>query len=83
MAVIADAVGEQEIDVGILKCEALRGGVGLPMRQGTEIVGVIEFYNRELREPDKSLVAALDNIACQITQPIYQAVDLSALCRPQ
>jgi PAS domain S-box-containing protein len=48
--------------------EGLRGGLGLPLRQGLEIVGVIEFYNPELREPDKSLVATLDNIACQISQ---------------
>src|SRR6202030_4014823 len=40
----------------------------VPMRQGVEIVGVIEFYNPELREPDKSLVATLENIACQISQ---------------
>ena len=32
------------------------------------MVGVIEFYNPELREPDKSLIAALDNIASQISQ---------------
>ena len=48
--------------------EGLRGGFGLPMRQGVEMVGVIEFYNPELREPDKLLVATLDNIACQISQ---------------
>jgi PAS domain S-box-containing protein len=48
--------------------EGLRGGFGVPIRQGVEIVGVIEFYNPELREPDKSLVATLDNIACQISQ---------------
>jgi two-component system cell cycle sensor histidine kinase/response regulator CckA len=38
------------------------------MRQGPEMVGVIEFYNPELREPDTSLVATLDNIASQISQ---------------
>ena len=48
--------------------DGLRCGFGLPMHQGTEMVGVIEFYNPELREPDKALIAALDNIACQITQ---------------
>jgi PAS domain S-box-containing protein len=48
--------------------EGLRGGFGLPMRQGTDMVGVIEFYNPELREPDASLVAALDKIAYQIGQ---------------
>jgi two-component system cell cycle sensor histidine kinase/response regulator CckA len=49
-------------------CEGLRCGFGLPMRRGTEMVGVIEFYNAELRELDKPLVASLDNIANQVTQ---------------
>ncbi len=48
--------------------DGLRGGFGLPMRQGTEMVGVIEFYNPEMREPDAALIAALDSIACQIGQ---------------
>jgi two-component system, cell cycle sensor histidine kinase and response regulator CckA len=38
------------------------------MRHGIEMVGVIEFYHPELREPDPLLVAALDNIGCQISQ---------------
>lgn len=46
----------------------MRCGFGLPMRQGKSMVGVIEFYNPELREFDKSLVAALDNVASQISQ---------------
>jgi PAS domain S-box-containing protein len=48
--------------------EGLCGGFGFPIRQGTEMVGVFEFYNPELREPDQSLVATLDNIVNQISQ---------------
>ena len=48
--------------------EGMRAGFGLPMRQGATMVGVIEFYNPELREPDKLLIASLDNIGCQISQ---------------
>jgi two-component system, cell cycle sensor histidine kinase and response regulator CckA len=48
--------------------EGLRGGFGLPMRLGTEMVGVIEFYNPEIRKPDALLLAALDNIGSQISQ---------------
>ena len=58
----------QPTETAAMTREGLRGGFGLPMRQGTEMVGVIEFYNPELREPDKSLLATLDNIACQISQ---------------
>jgi hypothetical protein len=48
--------------------EGLRCGFGLPMRHGTETVGVIEFYNRELRELDKSLIASLEKIGCQLSK---------------
>jgi PAS domain S-box-containing protein len=48
--------------------EGLRCGFGFPMRQGAEMMGVIEFYNPELREPDSSLIAALDNVASQVSQ---------------
>jgi two-component system, cell cycle sensor histidine kinase and response regulator CckA len=46
----------------------LHGGFGLPMRQGPKMLGVIEFYNPMIREPDAKLVATLDNIASQICQ---------------
>ena len=52
----------------MLTREGLRGGFGFPMRRGAEMVGVIEFYNPELREPDQSLLKTLDSIACQIGQ---------------
>ncbi|MDB5306438.1 MAG: rpfC [Gemmataceae bacterium] len=55
-------------DTSAVTREGLCCGFGLPMRQGTEMVGVIEFYNPELRELDNLLVATLDNIACQISQ---------------
>jgi two-component system cell cycle sensor histidine kinase/response regulator CckA len=48
--------------------DGLRGGFGFPMRHGAQMVGVIEFYNPEIREPDDTLLVALDNIACQISQ---------------
>jgi PAS domain S-box-containing protein len=47
--------------------EGLRGGFGFPMRQGADMLGVIEFYNPEIHEPDKLLLAALDNVASQIS----------------
>ena len=48
--------------------EGLRGGFGLPMRLGTELVGVIEFYNPEIRKPDALLLATLDNVGSQVSQ---------------
>ena len=48
--------------------DGLRGAFGLPMRVGSQMVGVIEFYNPELRQPDAPLLAAMENIASQISQ---------------
>lgn len=51
-----------------LTCEGLHCGFGLPMRQDAEIVGVIEFYNSEIRELDQLLIATLENIGSQVSQ---------------
>ena len=48
--------------------DGMHCGFGLPMRRGANLVGVIEFYNPELRELDEVLVTALDNVAGQINQ---------------
>ena len=59
---------DQPPETSATTSEGLRGGFGLPMRLGTEMAGVIEFYNPEIREPDTALLAVLDNIGCQISQ---------------
>ncbi len=61
-------IDSQPTETAAMTREGLRGGFGLPMRHGVDMVGVIEFYNPELREPDEALVAVLDNIASQISQ---------------
>jgi two-component system cell cycle sensor histidine kinase/response regulator CckA len=38
--------------------EGLHGAVGFPIRSGTELLGVIEFFSREVRQPDEELIAA-------------------------
>jgi len=48
--------------------DGLRCGFGFPMRRESEMVGVIEFFHPDLREPDQMLLDALDNIASQISQ---------------
>ena len=45
-----------------------RAAFALPMQRQSEVVGVIEFCNPEIRQPDEPLLAALDNIATQISQ---------------
>jgi PAS domain S-box-containing protein len=58
----------QRPETAAVTSEGLRGGFGLPMHHGAKMVGVIEFYNPEMREPDRPLIAALDSIASQISQ---------------
>jgi len=46
----------------------LHAAFGFPVVLGTEILGVMEFFSREIREPDPDLFAMLDTIGSQIGQ---------------
>ncbi|MFT5446582.1 MAG: diguanylate cyclase (GGDEF)-like protein/PAS domain S-box-containing protein [Gammaproteobacteria bacterium] len=46
----------------------LRGGLAFPIRFGDEILGVMEFFSRESRQPDAALVQSTRNIGSQIGQ---------------
>ncbi len=48
--------------------EGLRGGFAVPMVRNLETVGVIEFYNPELAEPGKALLASMVNISGQLNR---------------
>ena len=61
-------IDDKPTETAAMTREGLRCGFGFPMRNGLEMMGVIEFYNPEIREPDNALLVALDNIACQISQ---------------
>jgi PAS domain S-box-containing protein len=45
-----------------------RGAVSIPMRHGSRLVGAVEFYSPDFREPDAQMLAALENITSQICQ---------------
>lgn len=47
---------------------ALRGGFGFPILLGDEVVGVIEFFSQEIRQPDKDLLETINNVGSQIGQ---------------
>lgn len=46
----------------------LRGGFGFPVLLGDEVVGVIEFFSQEIRQPDQDLLELINNVGNQIGQ---------------
>ena len=46
----------------------LHGAFAFPIRIGTELDGVMEFYVRNVRQPDAALLRVLDSIGLQIGQ---------------
>jgi PAS domain S-box-containing protein len=48
--------------------EGLRGAIGFPILLGTQVLGVLEFFSREVRQPDDDLLEMLATIGSQIGQ---------------
>jgi two-component system, sensor histidine kinase and response regulator len=54
--------------VAIARREGLRSAFGFPIRFGDEVLGVLEFFSREIRRPDDELLEMLAAIGSQIGQ---------------
>ncbi len=50
--------------------EGLHGAVGFPVRNGTEFLGVMEFFSREIRQPDDALLRMMASIGSHVSQVI-------------
>ena len=48
--------------------EGLHSAFGFPVRSGDKVIGVMEFFSREIREPDDQLLQMFEAIGCQIGQ---------------
>ncbi|HEV8306338.1 MAG TPA: ATP-binding protein [Methylomirabilota bacterium] len=48
--------------------EGLHAGVGFPVRMGRDVLGVIEFFSREIRPADEDLLQMMASIGSQIGQ---------------
>ena len=48
--------------------ERLRAALGFPILFGHEVLGVLEFFSREIRPPDESLLEMLATVGSQIGQ---------------
>jgi serine phosphatase RsbU (regulator of sigma subunit) len=46
----------------------LHAGFAFPVSNGKEFLGVLEFFSREIREPEEALLAMMDSISSQIGQ---------------
>ena len=52
----------------IAEREGLHAAFGFPILLGGEVLGVIEFFSREIRQPDQELLNVLATIGSQIGQ---------------
>ncbi|HZE71903.1 MAG TPA: PAS domain S-box protein [Pyrinomonadaceae bacterium] len=50
------------------KSAGLRGAFGFPIRIGNEVLGVIEFFSQEIRQPDEELLQVMTGLGGQIGQ---------------
>ena len=46
----------------------LRGAFGFPILLGEEVVGIMEFFSREIRQPDEQLLSIIGSLSSQIGQ---------------
>ena len=66
---ISDVVSDENFPRGtIARREGLHAAFGFPILLGGEVLGVIEFFSREIRQPDRELLKMLATIGSQIGQ---------------
>jgi len=66
---IPDVVPDENFPRGsIAEREGLHSAFGFPILLGGEVLGVIEFFSREIRQPDQELLNMLAAIGSQIGQ---------------
>ena len=67
----------------IAEREGLRAAFGFPILLGGEVLGVIEFFSREIRQPDQELLKVLATVGNQIGQFIERKRAEQALRRSE
>jgi PAS domain S-box-containing protein len=77
---IPDVVPDENFPRGpFAKREGLRAAFGFPILLGREVLGVIEFFSREIGQPDQVLLNVLATIGSQIGQFIERTHAQEAL----
>ena len=81
-AYIPDVVLDKNLPRGpIAEREGLHAAVGFPILLGSEVLGVIEFFGREIKQPDQELLDTVATIGSQIGQFIERKRVEEALMR--
>jgi len=66
---IADVVGDPNLPrAPVAAAEGLHAAFGFPIRLGNEVLGVMEFFSREIRQPDADLLQMFASVGAQIGQ---------------
>jgi len=63
----------------VAAAEGLHGGFGVPIRRGEDVLGAIEFFAPESREPDDEVLAMMNAAGAQIGQFIERTETERAL----
>jgi PAS domain S-box-containing protein len=81
-AYIPDVVPDKNLPRGpIAEREGLHAAIGFPILLGSEVLGVIEFFSREIKQPDQELLDMVATIGSQIGQFIERKRAEEALMR--
>lgn len=66
---IEDVVSDPNFPRAAAAAEAgVHGGIGFPVRLNGEVVGVVEFFTRDIATPDADLLATLSTVGTQLGQ---------------
>ena len=77
---MADVVEDRDFPRAELASQVgLRGAVGFPIRTTEQVHGVIEFFTREFREPDASMLQLMDALGGQVGEFIERQRGAEAL----
>jgi PAS domain S-box-containing protein len=70
---IADAPKDGNFPRAVAAAQVgLHAAFGFPIRTGQDVIGVIEFFSNEIREPDNDLLLLFDAIGSQIGQYVIR-----------
>jgi sigma-B regulation protein RsbU (phosphoserine phosphatase) len=66
---IADVVHDLNFPrARVAAADGLHGGFAVPIRRGRDVLGVVEFFAPEIREPDDDLLEMMDAVGAQLGQ---------------
>src|SRR5204863_4572759 len=64
---IPDVVIDHNFPRGVIAGkDGLHGAFAVPIVSGNDVIGVVEFFSREIRQPDKALLRAMADVGVQL-----------------